>query len=386
MAYGKSLTFGRDYIIPTPFDPRLIHRIPPAVAKAGMDTGVARRPIIDMESYELSLRGRMDPTASILRGMNARARSAPARMIFAEGDDPRVLRAAVTYQRSGFGKAMVVGRADDVREKLEASGLGDAARELEVVNAAYTPHLDAYKDFLYQRLQRKGHDSKDIHRLAARDRHVFSALMLAHGYGDGLVSGAARKSAHVLSLINHVFDADADHGAVGVTALLHKGRIVLMADTLVHEWPDEEDLANIAERAAGVARHMGLEPRVAFVSFSTFGYPVSERAEKMHIAPNVLDQRGVDFEYEGEMTVDVALNAHQQEAYPFSRLTGPANILIVPARHSASISTKLMQEMGGATVIGPILTGVDKPIQICSTVSTANDILNMAILASNDIR
>ncbi|WP_170426292.1 NADP-dependent malic enzyme [Ruegeria arenilitoris] len=385
MAYGKSLTFGRDYIIPTPFDPRLIHRIPPAVAKAGMDTGAARRPIIDMDAYELSLKSRMDPTASILRGLNARARAAQSRMIFAEGDDPRVLRAAVMYQRSGFGKALVVGRPDDVKEKLEAAGLGDAVRELEVVNAGTTTHLDTYKDFLYKRLQRRGFDRKDIHRLAATDRHVFSALMLAHGHGDGLVSGATRKSAHVLDRINHVFDADAEHGAVGVTALLHKGRIVLIGDTLVHEWPDENDLANIAERSAAVARHMGLEPRVAFVSFSTFGYPVSERAEKMHVAPEVLDKRGVDFEYEGEMTVDVALNIDQQEAYPFSRLTGPANILIVPARHSASISTKLMQEMGEATVIGPILSGIDKPIQICSTVSTANDILNMAILAACDI-
>ncbi|MEP1329358.1 NADP-dependent malic enzyme [Pseudophaeobacter sp.] len=385
LAYGKSLTFGRDYIIPTPFDPRLIHRIPPAVAKAGMDTGAARRPIIDMEAYEVGLKGRMDPTASILRGLNARARSAQSRMIFAEGDDPRVLRAAVNYQRSGFGKALVVGRAEDAKQKLEAAGLGDAVRELEIVNAANTTHFDVYKDFLYKRLQRKGFDRKDVHRLVGRDRHVFSALMLAHGHGDGLVTGATRKSAHVLDQINHVFDADRDHGAAGVTALLHKGRIVLIGDTLVHEWPDENDLATIAERAAGVARHMGLDPRVAFVSFSTFGYPVSERAEKMHLAPAVLDKRGVDFEYEGEMTVDVALNAAAQEAYPFQRLTGPANILIVPARHSASISVKLMQEMGGATVVGPILSGVDKPIQICSTTSTANDVLNMAVLAACNI-
>ena len=382
VAYGRKLTFGRDYIIPTPFDPRLIHRIPPAVALAGMETGAARRPIVDMDGYEVSLQSRMDPTASILRGLNTRARAAQARMIFAEGDDPRVLRAAVEYQRQGMGKALVVGRSADVKAKLEAAGLGDAVRELEVVNAANTQHLETYKELLYKRLQRKGFDRADVHRLAARDRHVFSALMLAHGHGDGLVTGATRKSAHVLNLINHVFDADADHGAVGVTALLHKGRIVLMADTLVHEWPDEEDLANIAERAAGVARHLGLEPRVAFVSFSTFGYPVSERAEKMHIAPRVLDKRGVDFEYEGEMTVDVALNAQAQAQYPFSRLSGPANILVVPARHSASISVKLMQEMAGATVIGPILSGVDKSIQICPSVATATDILNMAVLAA----
>ena len=386
MAYGTKLSFGRDYIIPTPFDPRLIHRIPPAVARAGMATGAARRPIIDMEAYELGLKSRMDPTANILRSLNARARASQARMIFAEGDDPRVIRAAVMYQRSGMGKALVVGRESDVKEKLEAAGMADAYRELEIVNAGNSRHLDTYKEFLYQRLQRKGYDRQDVHRLASRDRHVFSSLMLEHGHGDALVSGATRKSAHVLGLINHVFDASAEHGAVGITALLHKGRVVLIGDTLVHEWPDEEDLATIAERGAEVARDLGLEPRVAFVSFSTFGYPVSERAEKMHLAPAILEKRGVNFEYEGEMAVDVALNTKAMAQYPFSRLTGPANVLVVPARHSASISTKLMQEMGGATVIGPILTGVDKPIQICSTVATANDILNMAILASHKAR
>ena len=386
LAYGTKLSFGRDYIIPTPFDPRLIYRIPPAVARAGMDTGAARRPIVDMDGYELSLKTRMDPTASILRGINARARSSQARIIFAEGDDERVLRAAVLYQRQGFGKSIVVGRESDVRQRLEAAGLGDAAGELEVVNAANTEHLEDYKNYLYQRLQRKGFDKTDVHRLAARDRHVFGSLMLAHGHGDGLVTGVTRKSAHVLELINHVYDVGPHDGAVGVTAILSKGKIILISDTLVHEWPDENDLADIAERGAGVARALGLDPRVAFVSFSTFGYPISERAEKMRIAPDVLLKRGVDFEFEGEMAVDVALNVNEMKKYPFSRLTGPANVLVVPARHSASISVKLMQEMGGATVIGPILTGIDKPIQICSTVSSVNDILNMAAIAACNIR
>jgi malate dehydrogenase (oxaloacetate-decarboxylating)(NADP+) len=382
MAYGKKLTFGRDYIIPTPFDPRLIHVIPPAVARAGMNTGVARRPIIDMDHYELTLKSRMDPTASILRGITARARQAQSTMIFAEGDDPQVLRAAVQYQRNGFGRALVVGREDDVKRKLEAEGLADAVRELRVVNAANTQHLSTYKEFLYERLQRHGFDQHDIHRLAARDRHVFASLMLAHGHGDGLVTGATRKSAHVLELINHVFDASASDGAVGITALLVKGRIVLIADTLVHEWPESEDLANIAEAAAKVARGLGLDPRVAFVSFSTFGYPVSERAEKMHDAPDILAKRGVDFEFDGEMTADVALNEEIMAQYPFCKLSGPANILVMPARHSSSISVKMMQELAGATVIGPILSGTGKPIQICSSTSTANDILNMAMLAA----
>ena len=382
VAYGRELKFGRDYIIPTPFDPRLIFRVPPAVAKAGMQTGAARRPIIDLPNYELSLKSRMDPTASILQGMHVRARSNQATMIFAEGDDPRVLRAAVTYQRSGLGKSLVVGRDDDVKSKLEDLGLADAINELEVVNAAKTEHLESYKDFLYDRLKRKGFDPADVHRIASRDRHVFAALMLAHGHGDGLVTGVTRKSAIVLDRINHVFDANADNGVTGVTALIHKGRIILISDTLVQEWPNEKDLANIAENAAVVARQLGLEPRVAFVSFSTFGHPVSERAEKMYLAPAELDSRSVNFEYEGEMTADVALNMKAMEAYPFCRLTGPANILVVPARHSASISVKLMQEMAGATVIGPILTGIDKSIQICSTASNATDILNMAVLAS----
>jgi malate dehydrogenase (oxaloacetate-decarboxylating)(NADP+) len=385
MAYGKKLTFGRDYIIPTPFDPRLIHRIPTAVAQVGMKTGVARRPIIDMEAYEASLKSRMDPTASMLRSLNARARAAQSTVVFAEGDDARVLRATVLYQRSGLGKALVVGRDSDVKEILVEEGLGDAFEELEIINAAKTPHLDTYRDFLYTRLQRKGFDKQDVHRLAARDRHVFASLMLAHGHADGMVTGATRKSAHVLELINHVFDAEPHHGAVGVTAVLNKGKIVLISDTLVHEWPNENDLADIAERGASVARDLGLDPRVAFVSFSTFGYPVSERAEKMRTAPAILEARNVDFEYEGEMAVDVALNPQAREHYPFSRLTGPANILVVPARHSASISVKLMQEMGGATVIGPILTWVGHPVQICSTVSTVNDILNMAVIAACEV-
>ena len=333
MAYGRKLSFGRDYIIPTPFDPRLIHVIPPAVAKAGMDTGVARRPIVDLEGYTESLRQRMDPTASILQGINARARAAQATMIFAEGDDVRVLRAAVAYQRNGFGKSRVVGREDDVRAKLTEVGLGDAARELEIVNARNTEHLNTYKEFLYARLQRKGYDRQDVHRLVTRDRHVFAALMLAHDHGDGLVTGATRKSAHVMRLIQHVFDVENNKNAVGITALLHRGRIVMIGDTLVNEWPDAEDLATIATAGARVARGFGLDPRVAFASFSTFGYPVSERAAKMGDACKVLDERQVDFEYEGEMTVDVALNPDIMAQYPFQRLTGPANVLVVPARH-----------------------------------------------------
>ncbi len=382
MAYGKKLTFGRDYIIPTPFDPRLIHVIPPAVAKAGMDTGCARRPIIDMEAYVESLRERLDPTASILRSLYARARQEQARIVFAEGDDERVVRAAVSYARSGLGQAVVVGRVEQVQEFLDTAGMPEAISEIEVINASVVKNLNEMSQYLYSRLQRRGFDQRDCHRIASRDRHVFASLLLADGYVDGMITGVTRKSAQVLSLSNYVFDAEPGDGAVGITAVLNRGKMVLIADTLVHEWPEADDLADIAERAAEVARSLGLEPRVAFASFSNFGYPVSERAEKMKMAADILDTREVNFEYDGEMTVDVALNAEVMKTYPFCRLSGPANILVVPARHSASISVKLMQEMGGATIIGPILTGIDKQVKLGSTTSTVNDILHMAVMAA----
>ncbi|TYO90553.1 NADP-dependent malic enzyme [Oceanicella actignis] len=385
LAYGQKLSFGPDYIIPTPFDPRLIHVVPMAVARAGMESGAARRPIEDWDAYELSLKARMDPTASILQALFARARARQARICFAEGDDERVVRAAVAFGRAGLGKPVVVGREEQVRAILESAGMPEAFDELEIANAANTPHLARYEDFLYRRLQRKGFDARDCHRLASRDRHVFAALMTAHGQVDGMVTGATRKSAHALDLIGHVFDVQPKSGVVGVTAAIIKGRMVLIADTLVHEWPDAEDLADIAEAAARTARHLGLEPRVAFLSFSTFGYPVSERATKMAEAPKVLDARGVDFEHDGEMTADVALNAQVMAQYPFCRLSGPANILVMPARHSASITVKMLQELGGATVIGPLLTGIDRQVKLCSTTATVSDVLNMAVMAACEV-
>ena len=382
LAYGRKLTFGPDYIIPTPFDPRLIHVIPPAVAKAGMDTGVARRPIIDMEAYEATLKARLDPTANLFQGLYARARREQARIVFAEGDDERVVRAAVAFKRGGLGEPLVVGRPEEVKGFLEAAGMPEAIDEIEIVNAGTIDNLGSFTSSLYARMQRKGFDERDCHRLAARDRHVFSALMVAHGMADGMITGATRKSAHVLALINHVFDAGPGDGAVGISAVIVRGRLILIADTLVHEWPDKNDLADIAESTVAVARRLGMEPRVAFASFSNFGYPVSERAVKMAHAAEVLEERGADFEFDGEMTVDVALNMEVMAQYPFCRLSGPANILVVPARHSASISVKLLQELAGATVIGPILSGIDRPVKLCSTTSTVNDILHMAVLTA----
>ena len=320
MAYGKKLTFGRELHHSDTLRPEA-H--PPPFHQpwrgAGIDTGGARRPIVDFDTYEQSLKARMDPTANILRSINTRARAKQARMIFAEGDDSRVLRAAVAYVRAGMGEAVVVGRQDDVRAKLAADGIEDALGEIEIVNAANTEHFETYKAFLYDRLQRDGHDAQDVHRLAARDRHVFSALMLAHGHGDALVTGATRKSASrarthqpCLRCPRRGRGRGGDRGAPQGPGRSHSPIRWCTSGLTRRTLPISRS------RGADVARMLGLEPRVAFVSFSTFGYPRSERAEKMHKAPEVLDTMGVDFEYEGDMTVDVALNMAAMAAYPFS--------------------------------------------------------------------
>ncbi len=384
-AYGGRTTYGPEYIIPAPFDPRLIHVVPMAVAQAAMETGVARRPIMDMEAYELSLRARLDPTANMLEALTSRARSEQRSVIFAEGQDERVLRAAVAYARGGLGQAMVVGREAEVASMLKDAGMGDAISDITVMNSELTDHLDEYTDMLYAKLQRRGFLRRDCYRRVARDRHIFSAAMLAAGHADAMVTGVTRKSAVVLDDIGRVFDTRQGQKVVGVSAVLTQGRTVLVADTMVHEMPTGPELADISEQAAGVARRLGLEPRVALLSYSTFGYPTSERSDNLREATLLLEERGVDFEFDGEMAADVALDPDAMAAYPFCRLTGPANVLVMPARHSASISTKMLQQLEGTTVIGPILTGVERPVQICAMNATVSDILNMAVIAATKV-
>ncbi|MEL6795174.1 MAG: phosphate acyltransferase, partial [Pseudomonadota bacterium] len=328
------MTYGPEYIIPAPFDPRLIHVIPPAVAKAAMDTGVARRPIIDMEDYELRLKARLDPTANMLQALTARARAEQKTVVFAEGQDERVVRAALAYQRGGMGEAIVIGRDDEVASILKTSGMGDAVGELTVMNAEKSAHLDDYVATLYAKLQRRGFLERDCYRRVARDRHVFASCMLAHGHADAMVTGVSRKSAVVLDDVGRVFDTRQGQKVVGVSAVLAQGHTVLVADTMVHEMPTGEELADISEQAAKVARKLGLEPRVALLSYSTFGYPTSERSSNLRDAVRILEERGVDFEFDGEMAADVALNAEAMKAYPFCRLSGTANVLVMPARHS----------------------------------------------------
>ncbi len=384
-AYGAKLSFGPDYIIPTPFDPRLIHQIPPAVAKAGMDSGVARRPIIDLDEYTQSLRARMDPAANMLQTLHSKARKAQKTIVFAEGDDERVLRAAVSFKSQGLGESIVVGRPDQVKKMLTSVGLKDAYDKITVMNAEITPHRELYTDSVYERLQRQGYVRRDAYRMVVRDRHVFAASMLAHGHADGMVTGATRKASWLLDDIGNVFETRSGHGVIGISIMLSKGRTVLAADTLVHELPTAEEFADMAIRSAGVARKLGMEPRVAFVSFSTFGHPENERSANLRRAVEILEERNVGFEFDGEMEPDVALSMSQMEKYPFCRLTGPANVLVMPSRHAANVAEKMLRQLGDVSVIGPILAGVEKPVKLCSTGAPVRHIVNMAVMAACEI-
>lgn len=383
---GSRPRFGREYIIPVPFDPRLIHTVPMAVAKAAMDTGVARRPIVDMRAYKAQLSARRDPVAGTLNRIFERVRKFPKRVVFAEGEEEQVIRAALSFVNQGLGKAVLVGREDRIHETATAAGIDLAGREgIEIHNARLSSRNSTYAQFLYERLQRKGYLFRDCQRLINQDRNHFAASMVALGDADAMVTGATRNYSTALADVRHVVDAKPGHRVIGISLCLARGHTVLVADTAIHEMPSAQELAEIAIEAAGVARRLGYEPRVALLSFSTFGHPRAERAEKIQEAVEILDGMRVDFEYDGEMAADVALNRDIMAQYPFSRLKGPANVLVMPAFHSASISTKMLQELGGAMVMGPLVVGLDKPIQIVSLGATDNDIVNMAALAAYNI-
>jgi malate dehydrogenase (oxaloacetate-decarboxylating)(NADP+) len=381
--HGRQLKFGPDYIIPAPFDPRLIWYIPPFVAQAAMDTGVARRPIEDMDAYRATLARRLDPTAGFLQkvagGVQAKA---PKRIVFAEGEEPSVIRAAYAFEQQGLGKAILCGREQLVKENMKLAGLDPDIVKIEIVNARLSDRNPDYVDFLYKRLQREGYLKRDIQRLINQDRNSFAASMLVHGEADGMVTGVTRNFDQVLEEVTRVIDPAPGGRVMGMSILLAKGRTLFIADTNVTEMPDAEDLVEIACEAARSVKALGYTPRVAFMSYSSFGNPMGERSEKVREAVAMLDEIGVDFEYEGDMPPELALEPERRANYPFMRLTGPANVLIMPAIHSASISTKLVQSLGGATVIGPILLGLSKSVQICPLSASVSRILNMAVMAA----
>ena len=379
---GARPRFGREYIIPVPFDPRLISVIPAAVAKAAMDTGVARKPIVDMKQYMAHLSARRDPVAGALQRIVERVRRYPKRVVFAEGEEEQVIRAAMSFVNQGFGTAILVGREERINEVAARGGLDITDRNIEIHNAARSKRNAIYAQYLYERLQRKGYLQRDCQRLINQDRNHFGAAMVALGDADAMVTGVTRNFSIALEEVRRVIDEKPGHRLIGVSWILARGRPVLVADTAFAEMPTAEEIAQIAIEAAGVARRLGYEPRVAMLAFSTFGHPPGERATHVQRAVQILDHMRVDFEYDGEMAADVALDREKMAAYPFCRLTDTANVLIMPAFHSASISTRMLQELGGATVVGPLIVGLDKPVQIVPLGAKDSDIVNMATLAA----
>ncbi|WP_084421213.1 NADP-dependent malic enzyme [Henriciella litoralis] len=382
--HGSRPQFGREYIIPTPFDPRLISFIPPFVAQAAMDTGVARTPIEDMDEYRRKLARRLDPTASFLQGVQAAVREKKPRIVFAEGEEPSVVRAAYSFKNQGLGEPILIGRENEVNRSMQQMGVPEGS--LEIINARLSDRNPEYTDYLYDRLKRQGYLRRDVQRLVNQDRNIFGSCMLKFGDADGMVTGVTRNYDVALKDVQLVLDPIPQKQVIGMSMVINQGKTVFIADTSITELPVAEDLVGIACEAASSVSSLGFIPRVAFVSYSTFGNPMGERAEKVREAVAMLDARDdIKFEYEGDISVDTAMNPNHKMIYPFSRLTGPANVLVMPAIHSAAIATRLLTSMSRATVIGPILLGFEKPVQIASLGATVSDITNLATFAAFDI-
>jgi malate dehydrogenase (oxaloacetate-decarboxylating)(NADP+) len=381
---GRAQTFGPDYIIPAPFDPRLMEIVPAAVAKAAMDSGVAQKPIEDMDAYRTSLRARLNPTTSVLSLAYEAARANPRRVLFAEGEEDVVLRAAIAFRDGGYGVPVLVGR-DDVHDRLRALGVDDPTG-IEVYNSRNYPRVGELADHIYGRLQRRGYLQREVERMVNQDRNIFAAGLLAVGEADAMITGVTRPYAQNLRDIRRVLDPRDGVTPFGMHILVGQSHTVFIADTTVSERPTAEQLAEIAMQTAQVARRMGHEPRVAFLSYSNFGNPEGTFLDRIRDAVKLLDRRDdVDFAYEGEMAPDVALNPALQRIYPFSRLEGPANVLIMPGLQTANISAKLLKELGGDALIGPMLVGMEQHVQIAAMTTTASELVTLAVLAAGQI-
>ncbi len=381
---GKRPIYGPDYIIPVPFDPRLISHVPTAVAKAAMDSGVARRPIIDELAYRNELRARLDPTAGSLQLILDEVRTAPRRVVFAEGEEEKVIRAAVEFQKAGYGIPVLLGRESEVKKIMTEIGIDDS-ENIEIYNASEMEHREKYYSFLYERLQRKGYLFRDCARLVNRDRNIFASCMVAMGDADAVLTGVTRRFSVAFKEIQKVIDPKPDQRVIGVSIIVGRDRTVFMADTTVTTLPTAEELVSISKEAAEVARRLGHEPRVALLSYSNFGNPKHYTADSIRDAVELLDKEELDFEYEGDISADVALDPELMASfYPFCRLSGPANVLVMPGLHSANIASKLMPVLGESKVIGPLLVGLSKPVQIVPIGATVSDLVNMAALAAHE--
>jgi len=379
---GRRLRYGPEYVVPVPFDPRLISTVSAAVAQAAMDSGVARRKIPDMAEYRRALAGRLDPTNHWLQSLFEQVKANPQRIVFAEGEEERTIRAAVVFRDNGYGTPILIGREELVRETMKGLGITDATG-MEIHNARLSTRNAPYTDLVYKRLQRDGYLRRDVQRMVNQGRNVFGACMVAMGDADGMVTGITRRFPECYSDIKHVVDAEPGKVPIGYSIVVARHGTVFLADTSINETPSPEQLATIAKQMVGNARTMGHEPRVAFLSFSNFGSREIERIDRIRKAIRLLDAEKVDFEYDGEMQADMALDYPLlRETYPFCRLTGPANVLVMPGLHSAHISSRLMQRLGGVTVIGPVIDGLKKPMQIVQMGATVSDLVNHAALAA----
>ncbi|WP_330168483.1 NADP-dependent malic enzyme [Bartonella grahamii] len=379
---GKRLKFGPNYIIPVPFDPRLLTVVSIAVAKAAMESGVAQKNIDDLEAYERDLNARRDPTSSVMRGVYNHVRQAPKQIVFAEGEEEQVMRAAVSYVHQKLGQAILVGREEQVREAAVIAGIDLEREGISIMNAKLSCRTDAYANYLYKKMQRQGWLLRDCHRRINNDRNYFAACMVALGDADAMVTGVTRNYETALIDIRRAIDEKPKERLIGISMAICRGRTVFITDTAVYENPNAEELADIAEQTASFVRGFGYQPRVAFLAFSTFGYMKGQVTQQIQDAINILHERKVDFEFDGEMSADVALNSKLMQQYPFMGLTEPANILVMPGYHASSIASKMLQELGEATIIGPILIGLEKSVQIVPFSGSDTDVVNIAMLAA----
>ena len=380
---GRAQSFGRDYIIPAPFDPRLMEVVASAVAEAAVRTGVAQKPIADLAAYRQELRARLNPTIGVMSLAYEAARANPKRVLFAEGEEPNVLRAAIAFKDGGYGTPVLVGR-EDVYDMLKEHGV-ENPKDYEVLNSRNSPLVGRAVEFIYAKHQRHGLLRREIERMVNQDRNYFAAAMLALGEADAMITGTTRPFSQSLKQVRTVIDDEPGATPFGINVVVGRHHTILIADTAVTERPTAEQYAAIAMRSSSFARRMGLDPRVAFISYTTFGNPPGVHIEELRGAVTLLDGFKCDFEYEGEMAPDVALNAEMQKRfYPFSRLSGPANILVMPGLQSASLSTKLLKSLGGESILGPYMLGLERSVQIAPMTASASDLVMLAVLAAGD--
>ncbi len=379
---GETPSYGKEYIIPSTFDPRLISVIPVAVARAAMESGVARKNIENFEIYSEQLKQRLDPSVTIMQGINSQIKKTKKRVVFADGEDENTLKAAIAFKNSNLGIPIIVAKEKVVKERLKEIGYGDDF-DIEIINSTNKEKREKYVNFLFKKLQREeGLLERDCDRLIRNDRVIWGSCMVSCGDADAMVTGNTRRYAQSLQKIKKVVDPRPGEIMFGLNMVVNKGKTVFIGDTSVHEYPTSEQLAEIAISSARVVRLFGFDPKVAFLSHSTFGQPLTSRTKHIRDAVEILKNKNVDFKFDGDMQPDVALNQEYSDLYPFSDIVGKANILIMPGQHSAAISYKIMKALGGAKVIGPLLIGLGQPIEIAPLRSSTSDILNLASVAA----